>query len=119
MAEQRENTAQRANQALYEKMRAAQDMYRNWLLKQPPEELLNHAYEYVVREDILLSAEYNDLSGPQARALLKSPDPVSSIFRDFEKLETGYMDTIAATIAERADRELRKIREARTGKDER
>ncbi len=88
MAEKMKDKAQQANQALYNKMRAAQGAYRDWLFKQPPEEILNHAYEYVVREDILLSMEYRDIGYPQAKALLKLADPVSDIFKDFEKLET-------------------------------
>ena len=80
MAEKMKDKAQQANQALYNKMRAAQGAYRDWLL--------NHAYEYVVREDILLSMEYRDIGYPQAKALLKLADPVSDIFKDFEKLET-------------------------------
>ena len=38
--------------ALYEKMAAEQDKYRDWLKSQPAAEVLNHAYEYTVREDI-------------------------------------------------------------------
>ena len=34
------------NTALYEKMAAEQDKYRDWLKSQPPAEVLNHAYEY-------------------------------------------------------------------------
>ena len=34
------------NTALYEKMAAEQDKFRDWLKSQPPEEVLNHAYEY-------------------------------------------------------------------------
>jgi hypothetical protein len=49
---------QELNTALYEKMFAEQDTYRKWLLTQPPEEILNHTYEYTIREDILLSLEY-------------------------------------------------------------
>lgn len=48
---------QELNTALYEKMFAEQDTYRKWLLTQPPEEILNHTYEYTIREDILLSLE--------------------------------------------------------------
>ena len=36
--------------ALYEKMAAEQDKYRDWLKNQPAAEVLNHAYEYTVRE---------------------------------------------------------------------
>ena len=42
------------NTALYEKMAAEQDKYRDWLKSQPPAEVLNHAYEYTVREDIVI-----------------------------------------------------------------
>ena len=31
---------------LYNKMQREQNEYRAWLLAQPPEEILNHAYEY-------------------------------------------------------------------------
>ena len=45
------------NAALYEKMAAEQDQYRDWLKSQPPEEILHHAYEYSVREDIVMAME--------------------------------------------------------------
>ena len=45
------------NTALYEKMFAEQETYRAWLLSQPPEEILNHAYEYTMREDIWQTVE--------------------------------------------------------------
>ena len=66
-------TNEELNTALYEKMFAEQESYRAWLLSQTPEEILNHTYEYTVREDILMSLEYHDLPDGQARALLKSP----------------------------------------------
>lgn len=40
------------NTALYQKMFAEQETYREWLHSQPSEEILNHTYEYTVREDI-------------------------------------------------------------------
>lgn len=46
-------TNEELNTALYEKMFAEQEKYRAWLLSQPPEEILNHTYEYTMREDIL------------------------------------------------------------------
>ena len=50
----------------------------------PPTEILNHAYEYVCRENILLSLEYNDLSSKQALALLNSPTPLADVFTKLE-----------------------------------
>ena len=60
------------NTALYEKMAAEQDTFRDWLKSQSPEEVLNHAYEYTVREDIVMAMEELELSDAQAQALCSS-----------------------------------------------
>ena len=54
------------NTALYEKMAAEQDKYRGWLKSQSPEEVLNHAYEYTIREDIVMAMEELELTDTQA-----------------------------------------------------
>ena len=91
------------NKALYEKMAAEQDKYRDWLKSQPPAEVLNHAYEYAVREDIVMAMEELELTDAQAQALLDSPTPLADVYRHFEKVETGYMDVIRESIENRAD----------------
>ena len=89
--------------AIYEKMAAEQDKYRDWLKGQPAAEVLNHAYEYTVREDIVMCMEELELTEAQAKALLASPTPLADVYKDFEKLETGYMDVIRDTIETRAN----------------
>lgn len=101
-------TNEQLNTALYEKMFAEQETYRAWLLSQPPEEILNHTYEYTIREDILMSMEYHDLPDAQAKALLASSSPLADVFADWENKETGYMDDIWQTVEERAKAEAQK-----------
>lgn len=101
-------TNEQLNTALYEKMFAEQEKYREWLLAQPPEEILNHTYEYTVREDILMSLEYHDLPDAQAKAMLRSPSPLADVFADWENKETGYMEDIWQTVEERARAEAAK-----------
>ena len=91
-------TNEELNTALYEKMFSEQETYRAWLLAQPPEEILNHTYEYTVREDILMSLEYNSLPNTQVRALLKSPSPLADVFAAWEDRETSYMEEIWQTV---------------------
>ena len=55
-------TNEELNTALYKKVFAEQEKYREWLLSQPPDEILNHCYEYTVQEDIVLALEEYDLS---------------------------------------------------------
>ena len=95
-------TNEELNTRLYEKMFAEQEHFRDWLLSQPPAEILNHAYEYTVREDILMSLEYHDLEDSQAKALLKSGKPLKQIFERWENQETSYMDTVWDTVQEQA-----------------
>ena len=99
------------NTALYEKMAAEQDKYRDWLKSQPPEEILRHTYEYTIREDILMAMEELELPDAQAKALLASPSPLAGAYREFEKRETGYMDIVRDSIESRADAALDAQRE--------
>ena len=87
---------------LCEKMRVEQSAYCLWLTAQPPEEILNHAYEYSVREDIILATEEMNLTPARVRALLKSPAPLADVYKDFSKLETDYMSIVAQCVEDRA-----------------
>ena len=42
-------------------------------------EILNHAYEYTVREDIVMAMEELELTDAQAQALLDSPSPLADV----------------------------------------
>lgn len=100
------------NEALYEKMSAEQERYRHGLLGQTPEEILNHAYEYAMREDILMEMEVLDLPAPQAAALLASPFPLADVYKDFRDMETGHIDNVRECIEGRAESLLEAQREA-------
>ena len=65
------------NTALYEKMAAEQNTFRDWLKSQSAQVVLDHAYKYTICEDILITMEDLDLPAEQAEALLKSPSPLS------------------------------------------
>ena len=106
-------TSEELNTAIYEKMAAEQNAYRDRLLTLPPDEILQHAYEYAVRQDILFAMEDLELQPEQCRALLKSSSPVAGILKDFEKLEPVYMDTIRDCIEGRAAKMMQLEKEVR------
>lgn len=99
------------NDKLYEKMTAEQARFKKWLLSLPPAAILDHAYEYSVREDILMLLEDTDLDGRDVRALLKSPAPLEDIYKDWRKRDPTYMEDIRDTILERAQRLIQRERE--------
>ncbi len=101
-------TNEELNTRLYQKMFTEQEKYRDWLLTLTPKEILEHGYEYIMREDILLSLEYHDLPDAQAKALLKSPSPLADVFKDWEKKETDHMEDIWQTVEDRAKEAVKK-----------
>ncbi len=100
-------TNEQLNAALYQKMYYEQEEYRSMLLTLSPKEILEHAYAYTVREDILLSLEYHDLTDKQAMILLKAKHPLADIFSKWENHETGYMEDIHNMIETHADDSIR------------
>lgn len=98
-------TTEEKNTALYRKMYAEQEDFRKWLMSQPPEIILEHAYEYKLKEDILLSLEYNDLEDIKAEALLRLDQPLQKLYERLDSRETGYMDCVWDTIEECASPE--------------
>lgn len=105
-------TNEELNTELYKKLFAEQEKFKGWLLTQPPDEILNHAYEYTMREDIVLAMEYHDLTDEQAKALLAAQSPLNEIFQDFEEIEDDHMDTIRDCIESRADKNIEAQRDA-------
>ena len=97
-------TNEELNNALYEKAEKEQDAYREWLLEQEPREILDHAYEYATREDILMSLENSGLPDDKAEALLNSSGVMDDIYRAWEKMETEHMDDIRLAAADAAGR---------------
>ena len=111
-------TNEELNTELYKKAHLEQETFRAELLSMSGEGILEHAYEYVVREDLLLSLEYHDLNNAQAKALLKEDKPLASLFNRFESRETDYMDTVWDTIECHAD-ELIRDAKAKANRDAR
>ena len=96
-------TNEELNTALYQKMFDEQERFKDELRNASPQEIMLNAYELVIREDILLSMEENDLSNAQAKALLKSEHPLSDLFNKWENHESRHMEEILDIIECHAD----------------
>lgn len=82
------------NTKLYEKMYAEQQNFIRSLKDSTPENVMQYAYELVIREDILLSFEENDLDVNQCKALLKEKKPLDKLFLAWENHESNHMSEI-------------------------
>ena len=96
---------------LIEKMEAEFEHFHSWLLEQPPEEILDLAYDYLTKQDILMNLEDTDLSPAQIETMLRSPCPLEDVLRDcFHIDQSDYNYTLKVLIDQRADMEMEKQR---------
>ena len=93
--------------ALYEKLVQEQEQYAEGWKTQPPDVILKHAYEYAVREDIVLLLEYNEPTEQEARALLQEQNVIEKVLQLWEEKETSYMQELWQTMEQYAEDQLR------------
>lgn len=111
-------TNEQLNSNLYEKLYAEQKRFIEELKKSTPEIVIQNAYELVIREDILLSLEENDLDAKQCKALLKEKKPLDKLFLAWEKHEGDHMNEIRNCIENKAN-ELIKLARIKADRDSR
>ena len=89
---------------LTEKMTAEFNTYRDWLLTQQPEEILNHAYEYSTKQGIVMNVADAGLSPAELETLLRLPSPLNEVFEDIRNMDDdGYSMFLGETMHNIAD----------------
>lgn len=83
---------------LYEKAYKEQEKFVAELKKSPPEKIIEQAYEYIMREDILMTFEDDYLSPEQVKALLKLEYPLAACYRTWLKNDCSHMEMLRDTI---------------------
>ena len=96
-------TGEELQTKLCHRMTAEQEQYRNWLLGQPPDVILNHASDYAIREMILQMAKEDELPPAQAGTLLKSRTPLADVFKQWRNHQVGYLEGIRDAFERCAD----------------
>jgi hypothetical protein len=95
------------------RVEASLNAYKADLMAQPPDVILSHAYDYIVREEILTALESNDLTTPQAEALLKLSSPLENIYQAWGKQKDRYIEEVGDFIERFADDLIRQEEELR------
>lgn len=102
------------NDKLCEKVTVEMESYRNWMLQQSREEILEHTFEYSTKMDIcisLMETDQEDLSEIQLATLLASPCPLADIYKEYCNSERNHLDPFRECAGELADRLIQNQRE--------
>jgi hypothetical protein len=87
-------STEQLSKAVFDKMYAEQQAFRKELLQMKPEDILDQAYVYAVREDILCAMENTELSMRQALALLVTDTPLAYVYKTYLGKDPDYMEHI-------------------------
>lgn len=101
--EQEEIDERSMNEKLYDKLDQEQAKYMRAFLLRPPQEMLDNAWEYAIRLDILEVLESHKLDCEQAEALLKLPDTMDVLAQAVLDEKIMHVNTIIDAIEDKAD----------------
>lgn len=65
--------------------------YEAWLLQQPASVILENAFQYTTKQDILMHAESVDLSPPQLETLLHMQSPLEEVFETYRNTDSNFL----------------------------
>ena len=98
---------------IYAKVHAEQSAFVDWLQQQPPNVILDHAYEYAMREDILLSMEHFILTEEQVAALMVLDKHLAALCDAYINSENSHMEQVWDSVEQFANDEINRQLEAK------
>ena len=76
---------------LLTKMNSEFAEYEAWLLQQPASVILENAFQYTTKQDILMHAESAELSPAQLETLLHSRAPLEEVFETYRNTDSDFL----------------------------
>lgn len=76
---------------LLTKMHSEFAEYEAWLLQQPASVILDNAFQYTTKQDILMHAESAELSPAQLEMLLRSRAPLEEVFETYRNTDSDFL----------------------------
>ena len=102
------------NIILRKKARAELTILRKQLLAKSPQEVLDRTYEYATKSDLVTLINETEFSANQARALLRRPRLLDSLFKEYGGHSSNSMDVLVSFMMDKAE-EYTADRSIRTG----
>ena len=102
------------NIILRKKARAELTILRKQLLAKSPQEVLDRTYEYATKSDMVTLINETEFSANQARALLRRPRLLDSLFKEYGGHSSNSMDVLVSFMMDKAE-EYTADRSIRTG----
>ena len=91
------------NIILRKKARTELTILRKQLLAQSPQIVLDRAYEYATKSDMVSLINETEFTAKQARALLRRPRLLDSLFKEYGNHSSNSMDVLVSFMMDKAN----------------
>lgn len=95
--------AKEANVILRQKVRAELSKFRRHLLSQSQQTVLDHAYEYATKSDMVTIIHETEFTLVEAKGLLSRPSLLDAIFKEYGNHSSNSMDVLVSFISDKAE----------------
>lgn len=99
------------NALLYEKVQAEYDTFISELKTKPVEEVIEKAYEKVMKEEMVCICEFAKHNQKEAKALYLEKYPLDRMYQDWLKNDVSYMDMLRDSVDDSAKSALMERKE--------
>lgn len=91
------------NELLYNKVQQEYDNFLEELQQMPAEEIIERAYEKVIKEEFVCICEYDELPQLQAKALYNLKNPLAELYQEWLSDDLSLTEDLKYAIQWRAE----------------
>lgn len=95
--------ARETNIILRQKVRTELAAFRRRLLSQSQQYVVDHAYEYATKMDMVTMINETEFSAEEARAMLTKPKLLDALFKDYGDHSSNSMDVLVYFMKDKAE----------------
>lgn len=96
---------------LYEKVQAEYDAFIEELKRMTPEQVIDKAYEKVIKEDLVTEIQHGSLEQTEAKALYREKYPLDRMYQEWLDTDVSYMDLLKDSIDDTAKKAVKEMKE--------
>lgn len=96
---------------LYEKVQAEYDAFIEELKLMTPEQVIEKAYEKVIKEDLVTEIQHGSLEQTEAKALYREKYPLDRLYQEWLDTDVSYMDLLKDSIDDTAKKAVKEMKD--------
>ena len=99
------------NELLYEKVQAEYDAFIEELKQMTPEQVIDKAYQKVIKENMVIAIQDMELTPSEAKALCREKYPLDRMYQEWLDTDVSGMQMLKDSIDDTAKQAVKEMKE--------